>query len=169
VRKFLLINASNTLQGEQIMNCDQINKNLIGYIEQAIPVDLQKKISAHLQECKTCRALYENVVATYTVYDKIPVTEVNPFFYTRLEQKLKAKHLTNETFVPKMIWKLQPIAASFLIVVGIGLGIMIGKSISGSSISLTSPNRSEILEAYASDYYLTSSGDESLNVLMNNE
>ena len=151
------------------MNCYQINKNFIGYIEQTIPTELQEQIGVHLNGCHNCSELYKNIVATYTIYEKLPLPEVNPYFYTRLEQKLKSKHQLNQKFVPQIIWKLQPVAATILVFIGIGSGILIGTSISGSEITFKKPNRSEVLEVYASDYNLVSTGDESLAILMNNE
>ncbi len=149
------------------MNCNQINKNIIGYAEQSIPIYLQEQMTSHLQECQKCRILFEEVKATYSVYDKTIVPEINPFFYTKLQQKLQSGYQT-ETKMIKLAWKLHPMAASVLIVIGIGMGIMLGNSISGSGITIIKPNRSEVLEAYASDYFVSTS-DESLAVLMNNE
>ncbi len=151
------------------MNCKNVNKNLIGYIEQAIPSKLQEEMEKHFNECTVCKELYVNVLATYTVYDNRLIPEVNPFFYTRLEQKLKTKTLREVTFVPNIIWKLRPIAVIILIFIGINMGILIGKSFSGSGITLNNSNRTEILEAYASDYYLTDTGEESMKALITNE
>jgi hypothetical protein len=152
-----------------IMNCDQINKNLLGYIEQSIPTELMEEIGLHVQGCSKCSELLENVAATYTVFDKQLEIQVNPFFYTRLEQKLKNKSLPVQSLLPKVTWKLQPVAASFLVLIGISVGILIGKSASGSDFSLKSPDRSEVLNEYASEYNLISNAEENVSVLMNNE
>lgn len=151
------------------MQCKQLNKNIIGYIEKTIPVNLQSEMEKHFNECLPCKKLYDNVFSTYTVYDAQPKAEVNPFFYTRLVERLETQEQSAIKPVPKLIWKLQPIAAGILIIVGISMGILIGNSLSGSSITLTSPNRTEILEAYATDYYLTDTNDNSVNALINNE
>jgi hypothetical protein len=150
------------------MKCKYIYKNLIGYIEQTIPANLHEEIDNHINSCRSCEELYNNVFATYHIADVNIVPEVNPFFYTRLEQKLKTKVDREITFVPKLILKLQPIAITILIVVGISTGILIGKNISVSTLNVN-PDRSEILEAYASDYYLINTGEESMDALINNE
>lgn len=169
MRKFLLIRMSNASQKESKMNCDHVKQNFIGYIEQSIPIDLHEEMNAHFSECPVCRELYQNVAATYTAFDKVTVPELSPYFYTRLEQKLAAKYQPRQKFTPHLMWKLQPIAATLLIILGIGLGILIGQSISGSGITISSPNRSEVLNAYATDYNLTYTGEENMAELMNNE
>ena len=151
------------------MNCKYVNKNLIGYIEQAIPIKLQEEIKEHLNECHACRKLLEEVRATYTVFDKRPVPEVNPFFYSKLEQKLKNKEKREAAFFPEIIWKLRPVAASVLIFIGISMGVFIGNSLYGSGIALKKPDRAEILNAYASEYYLTDTGDDTMNTLISNQ
>jgi Predicted integral membrane protein len=151
------------------MNCNKAKQNLIGYLEQTIPIDLQDAMSAHFSECPACRKLYKDVAATYNVLVNEPVPEVNPFFYTRLEQKLRTKYQPQQRVTPRIIWKLQPIAATLLIIIGVGIGIVIGSSISGSGVSLSKPNRSEVLKTYATDYNLTYTGEESISVLANNE
>ena len=169
MRKFLKQNVSNAKMRNPIMKCDQLNKNLIGYIEQIIPIDLMDEMTIHIQECNNCKALYENIAATYTILDKQSLPQLNLFFYTRLEQRLIAKNQHVQSAWPKVTWKLQPLAATFLVLIGISVGILIGKSASGSGISFRSPDRSEVLKAYASDYYITSNEEENMSVLMNNE
>lgn len=151
------------------MKCDQINNHFIEYMEQSIPVDLQEQIASHLQECHACRILYENVKATYFIYDKSVVPEVNPFFCTVLEQKLESRYSSNAKVVIKLAWKLHPVAATILVIIGICMGILLGNGISGSGISVIKPNRSELLEAYASDYNLIPTNDENVAALLTNE
>jgi predicted anti-sigma-YlaC factor YlaD len=151
------------------MNCDQVKQNFIGYIERTIPIGLQEEMETHLNECHACGILYQNVAATYTSFGNVPVPEINPFFYARLEHRLAEKYQPRQKFTLRLLWKLQPIAATFLVLIGIGIGIIIGQSISGSGIALSSPNRTEVLKNYANDYNLTYTGEENLAVLMNNE
>jgi hypothetical protein len=158
------------MQLKHNMKCKEINKNLIGYIEDTIPANLRVDIEKHFSQCITCKELYENVFATYTICNHQPQVEVNPYFHTRLEQKLKNKAQASiKSSSGKLVWRLQPIAAGLLIVIGVSAGIFIGNSLSGTSIAGTKPNRTELLEAYANDYYLTDNNDESINALINNE
>lgn len=152
------------------MNCKEINKNLIGFIENTIPAHVKTEMEKHFSECESCKMLYNNIFATYTIFDGQPQTEVNPYFYARLEQKIKLKEqIKIESSTNKLIWKLQPIAASFLIVISVCAGILIGNSFSGTNLVNKNPNRTELLEAYANDYYLTDTNDDNITALINNE
>ena len=123
-----------------------------------------------MSDCVICKNLYDDLFATYTVYDKkINTVELNPFFFSKLEQRLQNKAHKKVTTDPKLILKLQPIAASVLVLVGISMGVLIGNSLSGSGLSLSSPDRTEIIEAYATDYYFNDANDETVNTLINNE
>jgi hypothetical protein len=151
------------------MNCNDVNKNLIGYIERTIPSALLEEMDDHFKGCLKCRHCFENVKATYTAFDHMPLPQIDRFFITRIEQKLKEMTWHEVSMIPEMIWKLKPFAATVLIVIGISIGIIIGKSLSGSENALNNTNRAELLEAYASDYYLTGTGDEGIKDLITNE
>jgi hypothetical protein len=151
------------------MNCKHLYKDIIGYAEHTISSDLNKKIEQHLSECSSCEKIYQEVLKTYEVFDHCPTPEVNPYFYTRVEQKLKALRDREIFSVYGLVWKIKPVAATVLIVAGISMGVFIGKNISGSNSSTNNNDRKEILEAYATDYYLTGTSDESTYVLVTNE
>ncbi|HEY4787082.1 MAG TPA: hypothetical protein VIH57_13585 [Bacteroidales bacterium] len=151
------------------MNCKYINRNLIGYIERSIPIELQEDIDKHLSECLSCKSLFEEVRKTYLVFDERTIPEVNPFFYSKLEHKLRTKGQKEVQLVTELVWKLRSVAATALIFVGVSMGVIIGKSLYGSGAALSNPNRAEILQEYASEYYLTDSGEETMNALISNE
>jgi hypothetical protein len=135
------------------MNCRLFHKNLIGYLEKAVSGDVHVQMDKHMESCAGCQKLLKEVSSTYGVWDAVPVPELNPFFYTRVEQKYK-------TPLPSVtplywIWKLRGVATVALMVIGVGIGITIGTSLSSQSTTETSLNRDEIIKAYASDYYLS--------------
>jgi predicted anti-sigma-YlaC factor YlaD len=149
------------------MDCKLVHKNLIGYVEQTLPEVLSAEVQGHIGSCATCQKLYENVAVTYNVFDKLPQPEVNPFIYTRIEQRLKNKLYPEVR--PVLIRSLKPAVTMVLIFAGITLGIFIGSSLAVTPSAPVSPDRTEVLNAYASEYYLTSTNDESTNILFNNE
>jgi len=151
------------------MNCNLVQKNIIGYIDQSIPGVLSADIEKHIGSCQSCALLYKNILTTYNSYGNLPEKEVTPFFYTRLEQKLKAKISPEIAPVPKLSWRLQPVISGVLIVCGIGLGIFLGKNLTVKTIAQNKANRTELINTYASEFYLTGTGEESLNAFLTNE
>ncbi len=147
----------------------QVHKNLIGYIEQTLPMPLSTDLHKHIDGCTDCKALYENILATYTVFNQLPKPKINPFFYTRLEQKIKSKKPSEILLMPLFLRKGQLVAATILIAIGISFGILIGKNLATYHLAKTSIDRNAILEAYASEYYLTGTGDDIVDAFVNNE
>jgi hypothetical protein len=148
------------------MKCKQVHKNFIGYIENTLPGALSTALHDHLDNCPECKKVYDHILATYTVFNKLPNPEINPFFYTKVEQRLKSKvqqGLTLSTLITK---KLQPVIASVIIIVGICLGIIVGKGLANSRFT---NKDSAILEAYASEYYLSGTNDDSVDAFIDNE
>jgi len=150
------------------MKCKQVHKNLIGYIEETLPMPLSADLHNHIDKCTDCKALYENILATYTVFNQLPKPEINPFFYTRLEQKIKSKKPSEILLMPLFLRRVQLVAATVLIAVGISFGILIGKNLANSQLAKTSIDQNAILEAYASEYYLTGTGDDIVDAFVNN-
>jgi len=151
------------------MDCKLVHINLIGFIEQSLPDELFAEVNKHIGECAHCQALFQNVNSTYNSYEKILKPTVNPFIYTRIEQRLHTKR--HPEIVPQsmMFRRVQSIAATVLILVGVSLGVFLGKNLSGSSFTLSSSEKTERLNAYAAEYNLTSVSEENYDVLLNNE
>lgn len=148
------------------MNCKLLQKNLIGYIEGTISPTLRHLMDDHAKNCHSCSKLIHQVKATYKLIDEISVPEPDPLFYTRLEQRLKTK-LKPQARSVSLFEKLKPLAASLLLIIGIGIGFAIGKNL--QNVSLTSSEREEILKEYASDYYLSGANEENVYTYLANE
>jgi predicted anti-sigma-YlaC factor YlaD len=151
------------------MDCKLIQNNLIGYVEQTLPIEVSANIKDHLGSCASCLRLYENVYSTYTSYSHIAKPAVNPFIYSRIEQKLHRKYQPEVAITPIWFRKVQPVAATVLLFIGVSFGIYLGKNLSKTALSVSKTERSEVLNAYASEYYITSTTDENLEVLLNTE
>ena len=106
-------------------------------------------------------------MATYKALDS-SVPELNPYFYAKLSHKIQ---LNERMEVPSisLIKRLQPIAATLLLAVGISFGILIGKNLADNKIAKNDSDRKVMLDTYASEYYLNDTSEESLNVLLTNQ
>lgn len=146
------------------MKCKQIHNNLIALVEQTLPESVSTEMISHMDVCKTCKAYYHHVLATYQVLDK-SVPEINPYFYTKLRQKMESRSNRELTSIP-LVRRLQPVAVVFLLAVVISFGILIGKNLANYK---TDSDRKVMLDTYASEYYLNDTSEENLNVLLTNE
>jgi len=151
------------------MKCRQVQNNLIDLIEQSLPDSLSDDMFKHIKSCIECGELYKNVLSTYSVIDSMTKPEINPFFFTRLQQRLESREKLETPMIPNFIRRLQPIAIVFLLIIGIGSGILIGKSLANYKLYGNASNQKALLETYASEYYLNATGEDSLNALLTNE
>ena len=112
------------------MNCMEINKKLIFYIEEDLSSEKKKYVKEHLQKCYKCKHLYNEMYKTLdTIKDKNKV-EINPFFYTRLKNKMEDTNKSSfkTVYIPSLVKILQTSVAVFLIAFGVFLGMMMGDS-----------------------------------------
>ena len=150
------------------MNCRKVQLELIGYIENSLSDSEMAQVSDHLNSCADCNRLFKEVSATYTVAEKLSKPQISPFFYGKLEQRLMSEE-KSKTIVPQVALRWMPVAASFLLLIAIGTGIFVGKNLSNTSTSKIDVAATTSVEAYASDYYLTDTGEESIESLLNYE
>lgn len=132
------------------MNCRNIENNLIGYIENTLPEDFSHEMDLHLQNCLKCKNLVLQVQSTYLILDK---PELNtPELFQGIKLKYSKHHTTVIEFIPRhrIIYR---IAASVLIITGIGFGILLGGkfSTSGTSTSKTILEQSNLPDDYSSE------------------
>jgi predicted anti-sigma-YlaC factor YlaD len=146
------------------MKCKQLHNNLIGLIEQTLPEALSTEMLNHIDSCKACKTCYDNVKATYHVFDR-SVPEINPYFYTKLMNRIESKAKIEAPSI-SFARRLQPVAIILLLAIGTGLGVLIGKNLANYK---TDSDRKTMLDTYASEYYLNDTNEESLNVLLTNE
>lgn len=66
------------------MNCKNVNKKLIFYIENDLPDNEAVEIQKHLSECKQCRAKYHFLKQTLAEIEYQKNIKANPFIATRI-------------------------------------------------------------------------------------
>ncbi len=151
------------------MKCSEVQKKLIFYIEKELGNSSKNEIESHLRECKNCNLLYSEISKTYGVLDNYKQLKPNPFFYTRLNEKIKEidKKESGILFRPSIIKILQPIAISLVLVLSLVLGIIIGNEFSNESYFSDNSIESD-LQVYSDNYYLNEIEEESFeNFLIN--
>lgn len=102
------------------MDCTKFTEFIIPYLDQEVDETTRIKFEQHLTDCASCTKLFENLKATYGVIEVERNLPANPFFYSKLLNKLEEPR---EAKVISLITAaLKPIAVA----ASISLGILIG-------------------------------------------
>jgi hypothetical protein len=149
------------------MKCRYVKNNLFGYIENTLPSQTMQEVSLHLENCKDCKKLFSEVERTYHVYDSLDMEY--PDLWMGIDKKLKGHHTSVVEFIPehRVFYR---IAASVIIFIGIGLGVLLGGKYYTSRLA----NKQTITNQYGLPEYYTSEqnsmdGESDLAVLYPNE
>ena len=112
------------------MKCKKIHKNLIFYIDGDLSSKENKEIEEHLSSCKNCSRLYSEIKSSMGIIQNEKSIETNPYLYTRIKQQLNNinENTTKSVFAIQQKKLFQPIMVSFLIAVGIFIGVSIGNN-----------------------------------------
>ena len=151
------------------MKCSEIQKKLIFYIEKELEKTSALEIESHLSKCKKCNSIFNEMNKTYSILNNVEQLNPNPFFYTRLSEKIKEiDNKENQIiFRPSFIKILQPIVVSFVLIVSVVLGIVIGNEFSQNSNIFENITETEI-QVYSDNFYLNEIDEESFeNFLIN--
>lgn len=158
------------MQTKNDMNCRNVQKILIDFLEGSLDDATNKGVEKHLESCAKCFDLFQHVRRTYTSYEKVPKRDPGPFFAARVMERYHKKGIVESNTTHRIIRILQPIAASILIVIGVGSGIYLGKNLAATKTVVSAPVlNNESLETYASEIYLDDLGEQSVDNLINNE
>jgi anti-sigma factor RsiW len=128
------------------MKCKRLHKRLIFFLEGDLPKEKMLQISKHLTECKECFLFAEELKKTLGIIDAEKLTEVNPYFYTRLKARMDNQVEENSTAQLQTVFTriLQPVMFSFLLMVGIYSGIKIGQAPQTKNVAQTFDNQKMI-------------------------
>ncbi len=111
------------------MNCRNIHKKLIFFLEGELSEPEAQKVAQHLTECSDCAAFAREMEKSLHVIIKERSPEVNPFFFTRIKARMEKETEIQRSPYLVLIWNrvLQPIVFSLILLSGIYVGIRIGQ------------------------------------------
>ena len=104
-----------------MMYCEEDNINLLGFIDGDLSDEEHNLVQQHLNYCLDCQAKLEWLKETYQIIEHENQLEFNPFFYAKLEQRLRSKTTTSSI----AMWTntvLKPIGIAASILIGVYLG-----------------------------------------------
>lgn len=110
------------------MNCKEIRKKLIFFIDKELSEEENVYISNHLKDCRDCSFLYNKLQNTLSVTETEKKIPVNPYFYNLRFTNYDLR-FQEDKFIPSFIKILKPVYISAIFVIAIFIGINIGNSI----------------------------------------
>lgn len=136
------------------MNCLTCQNNLVAYLEEKLPVEIQRNTAAHLESCNQCRELYNEMKLVYNLIEDEKAIVSNPFLVTRVMTAIENQETAlNKEPVHKRIMQTALIAASISIAV---LG-----GIEAGNLYTTAPEKKAIPDEMV---FMNDTALESLNI-----
>ena len=110
------------------MNCNDLHKKLIFFIEAELPKEEMQKIQLHLNNCEECSLFLEDMKKTLGIIETDKIQKADPFFYTRLKARMEneIEPQTDFSKQPVLVRILQPALFTILLLAGIYGGYKIG-------------------------------------------
>ncbi len=153
------------------MKCNKIHKILYRYHLGELSPQLKEEIDKHLINCPECSAIYTKMVQTLNHFNDKDTIPEQPFYYTRLKQRME-----NKKEIAESVWSnglarkiLQPSIYMASLVLAVYIGILIGSD-TGSYESTLAKNEvveEDYIEAFVEYQYLNDFQIESIeNVLI---
>ncbi len=150
------------------MNCKFVKYNIINYLNSQLKGLEIQAFESHLERCESCRTVFEEIAKTYNLLEEDKNVQSNPFFYTRLEQRIKNEQQSLPGFVPQIINKtIRPLMAALLILLSILSGVLIGSHFT-DGVYAGSSYDSE-LEYYTESVYFNNVDDEPIEYYLLNQ
>jgi len=150
------------------MNCKEANKNIIFHIEKELSSEKEKELLKHISDCDSCEKIFNELKATFATIEIEKTIETNPFFYTRLQQKIENIEEVKTNYSYKRI--LQPIIAGLLILISINIGIYLGNNTIFTNLSASSEEiRNDNVSAYTEEFDLAHFDIDTYNSFYTNE
>jgi hypothetical protein len=82
------------------MNCKEINKSIIKFIEKELLPEKENEFESHLKDCTKCAKLYSDITATYSTLDTGQEIESKAFFTESVMNKIEsAEEKTKENIL----------------------------------------------------------------------
>ena len=136
------------------MKCKNTQKKLIFFYYKELTASENEQIKNHLQECEKCNIAFLNLKQSLSFIETEKNIQVNPFIYTRIQQKINKienkEQITEPQFIKKRIF--QPIMITLVISIGITLGIFIGNFYQSNNKITNTDNEIATEEFYLNDF-----------------
>jgi anti-sigma factor RsiW len=143
------------------MKCKEIHNKLIDYLDDELPVKEKEQVREHLSQCKQCWQIFQELKEAWSSLKDEKIS-YQPFFYTRLKQRMENKNERSASLAKygKMI--LQPVMYFVILGLGIFIGIQLGQGIETSGEQVTQYGEEAYIESFADNQNLMSTQLDSI-------
>lgn len=151
------------------MKCEEIENNLTFYIEASLSKDKMKELKTHISRCDNCNMLYKKISGCFAFVEQDKITKTNPFFYSRLKERLERKE--NISVFGKLKKKepyLQIFSYAAAIAVAIVLGVVLGKDDTlNSDFTFNNSNELSEYQIFADSYNMSQPTEDTYEMELN--
>ncbi|MBN2349388.1 MAG: hypothetical protein JXJ22_11145 [Bacteroidales bacterium] len=133
------------------MNCKTTEKKLLFYLENNLPESLMPEVKEHLHNCSHCTHLLHQLERSMQIIENEKNNPVNPFFFTRVEQKLNES--TIEKIKSPAFVRITVNSLVFAVVIVIGLFVGINLGVPSGEVLNTKANRN--IQNLSESYYFS--------------
>lgn len=140
------------------MNCIEVKNNLVFFIEDSLAEKKMIDIRNHLKNCNNCSELFQKLKADFLFVKNDKVSELNPFFYNRLTEKLQNKNNNKESAfglkTQQLYIQVAAYAAGIILAIFLGIGLGADLNISNSFVIENADEATEY-QVFADSYNLS--------------
>lgn len=156
------------------MKCNKIHKTLYRYHLGALSPQLKEEVDKHLLNCPECSAIYAKLFQTLNHLNDKDTLPEQPFYYTRLKQRMENKKEKAESAWSNGLAKkvLQPALYLASLILAVYIGILIGSGTHSYETKLAENEATDndYIEAFVEYQYLNDFQIESIeNVLISKD
>jgi hypothetical protein len=150
------------------MDCRFVKDNMLDYAEGSLSAEIIKTIGDHLHSCADCQGYHTFVLSFLKEVETEKAIAVNPFLYSRLEEKMKTLAETPIINLRSRFLKSYYYYAA-VILIALTIGVFTGKQLGNL---LNDNNKSVITsetEQLKQDFYLNDFEKDDVSQVLNNQ
>lgn len=151
------------------MNCQLVKDNMLDYAEGKVSADLASAMSNHLQSCLSCQGYYKLVIQFNKAVDAEKAVKVNPFLFTRIEERIKASRESAVISLASRFLRTYYYYAA-VIIIALTIGVFAGKQLG----TMLNKNQNKVVitsetEQLKQDFYLNEIEKDDFSQVLNNQ
>jgi len=140
------------------MNCKNVEKNLLPFMENELPEERRMEMETHLKTCPDCSHLLEEFSQLWEALEYREKIQPSPYFWTRLKQRIVEYEEGRKPvfgWLEGLVRWIRPAVAVATTLICIFLGYSLGnfpQQVNGQTVSEVEERSVAVQELFDSDY-----------------